>query len=75
MTEILWNIDVEYHSEDDIYHMAVSALTGAETEYDAEITVHAEYGRQPTQMDAEYLKDEILETMSETGIYSEDTDD
>jgi hypothetical protein len=33
------------------------------------------YGHRPTAMDAEYLKDEILETMAETGIYSEATDE
>jgi hypothetical protein len=75
MTEILWNIDVEYYSEDDIYHMAVSALTGAETEYDTEITVHAEYGHQPTQMDAEYLKDEALEILFDAGLYSGGNDE
>jgi len=75
MTEILWNIDVDYYSEDDAYHMAVSALTGAETKRDFELTVHAEFDRQPTQMDAEYLKDEALDILFDAGLHSGGNDE
>jgi len=75
MSEILWDIDVDYYEDADRYHMAVSALTGAETERDFELTVHAEYGREPTQMDAEYLKDEALEILFDAGLYSGGNDE
>jgi len=75
MTDILWNIDVDNFDDEDGYHMAVSALTSGGDGSDVEVTVHSQYDRQPTQIDAGNMKDEALEILFDAGLYSGGNDE
>jgi hypothetical protein len=75
MTEPSWNIQEGKLPDDDGHWLIVSAKFRTDEDNAARMSIEHHYGHRPTQMDIQYLKDEILETMAETGIYSEATDD
>jgi hypothetical protein len=70
MSEPSWKISQGELTEKDGYWLKVEAVFQHEPDSSARMTILRHYDHQPTDIDTQYLKDEILETMAETGIYS-----
>jgi len=75
MSEPSWQISQGELTDKDGYWLKVKALFQRGPDTSTRMSIVRHYGHRPTEMDAEYLRDEILETMAETGIYSEANDE
>jgi hypothetical protein len=75
MTEPSWKINQGELTDKDGYWLKVKAVFQCSPDSSTRMSIVQHYGYQPTDIDIQYHKDEILETMSETGIYSEATDE
>jgi len=75
MSEPSWQITQGELTDKDGYWLKVKALFQRGPDNSARMSIVRHYDHQPTDIDAQYLKDEILETMAETRIYSEDADE
>jgi hypothetical protein len=75
MSEPSWKISQGELTDKDGYWLKVKAVFQGDGDSSARMSIVRHYGHQPTDIDTQYLKDEILDTMAETGVYSEATDE
>jgi len=75
MSDPTWKVSQGKLTYKDGYWLKVKAVFQRGPDTSTRMSIVRHYSHRPTDIDAQYLKDEILETMAETGIYSEATDE